>query len=96
MERAVEKGKFLFSVDTSTDDSDKCYTIVKIFKGLDSGHIFYQYAHSDSTYCPLNNYFIENCREITPCEECPQTRYFLELDDGEVIPVRRLPLYGNI
>ena len=96
MEKWVEKGKFLFAVDTSTEDEDRCFTIVKIFKGIESGHIYYSYSHSDSTYCPLNNYFIEHCKEITPCEECPQTKYFLKLDDGEIIPVRKLSLYGNI
>ena len=96
MERAVEKGKFLFSVDTSTDEGDRCFTIIHFFKGIDSGHIYYNYSHSDATYCPLNNYWIEHCKEIYPCEECPQAEYFLELADGEIIPVNRLPLYRNI
>jgi len=91
-----EKGQFLFSVGTDTSPSVKCFTIVEFFKGLESGGIYYQYAHSDWTYCPLNNYPIEQCKEIESCSKCPQASHFLVLDDGEVIPVRKLPLYGDI
>jgi len=83
-----ERAIYLTSVTDRTSD-EKCYTIVHLWRG-ESGHLYFSFEHSDAMYCPIHNYYIENCVEDAPCRECPQAEFFIELPDGEVIPVRRL------
>lgn len=89
--KKVEKGWFLCSLDTNTD-SPGAFTVINFYKG-ESGHIYFQYENSEAKYCPINNYYIDNCKEEVSCKECPQANYFIEVN-GEIIPVHRLPLFG--
>ncbi len=80
--------------DEFTDD----FSWLNIYQSWETGGVFYNYTHNTHHYCPLNNFYIDNCphlKDNIPCSHCPDAQYFLILD-GKIVPVRKVPCYGDI
>ena len=89
----VHKGKLVTSLAIkSWDDQDDYYTVVNIYHG-DNGGIYFNYEHTHGDWCPIKNIHIRYCSNDVPCGRCPESNYFIELEDGEIVPVLKLKAY---
>ena len=99
----VRKGVLIATLPLCSDDKldwgEECFSYVHIYRSPESGGVFFNYSHEDAIYCPLKNIYIDYCphkdKDI-PCRACPDAEFFLELEDGKIVPVLKLPSHGII
>lgn len=67
----IEFGDIDISIFTTGDELFCCFTSFT----------------SPERVCYLYNFYAKYCAYKKPCRECPAAEYFIELPDGDVVPV---------
>jgi len=70
------------------DYENECFSWITFYHGS-NGHVYYNYSHSDWSYCPLKNIPNEYCPYDLQCSNCSEAKDFVLLDNQK-LPVKRL------
>jgi len=97
-QRFVFKGQLVASIPLKPEDNlSEEFSWLHVYYSPEWGCAYYNYSHNEFFYCPLWNFYHTNCKkdEEINCCDCPDTQYFIELENGRIVPVHKLPSYGK-